>query len=541
MNICTNLLFLINCKFKICFHSTISIIKNLISNIQKMALPIINSIASWVLKQRIHQIELFLKYPNEVQEELMINLLKLSEYTIIGKKYDFESINSYATFQDRIPISRYEDLEPLIERTRKGEQQVFWNEPIKWFAKSSGTTNAKSKFIPVSNAALEDCHYKGSKDLLCMYLNNNENSQLFTGKSLRLGGSKELYEDNNSFFGDLSAILIDNLPFWAEFSSTPSNKTSLMSEWETKILAIVNETKIENVTSFAGVPSWMLVLLNKVLDETQSKNLLEVWPNLEVYFHGGVSFDPYREQYKKILPSPDFKYYEIYNASEGFFAIQDLNNSNDLLLMLDYGIFYEFIPMDIFGTSNEAAIRLSDVQLNKNYAIVITTNSGLWRYLIGDTVRFTSIKPYRIRVTGRTKHHINVFGEELMVENTDMAIAKACQFTQTEVVDYTVAPVFMEGKEKGSHEWIIEFRKDPESIDAFTKILDDNIQLLNSDYEAKRYNNMTLNSLSINVARKDLFYDWLKKEDKLGGQHKIPRLSNSRDYLEQLLSLQNSN
>ena len=504
-----------------------------------MALPIINSIASWVLKQRIHQIELFLKYPNEVQEELMINLLKLSENTIIGKKYDFESIYSYSTFQDRIPISKYEDLEPFIERTRKGEQQVFWNEPIKWFAKSSGTTNAKSKFIPVSNSALEDCHYKGSKDLLCMYLNNNENSQLFTGKSLRLGGSKELYEDNNSFFGDLSAILIDNLPFWAEFSSTPSNKTSLMSEWETKLLAIVNETKIENVTSFAGVPSWMLVLLNKVLDETQSKNMLEVWPNLEVYFHGGVSFDPYREQYKKILPNADFKYYEIYNASEGFFAIQDLNNSNDLLLMLDYGIFYEFIPMDIFGTSNEAAIRLSDVQLNKNYAVVITTNSGLWRYLIGDTVRFTSINPYRIRVTGRTKHHINVFGEELMVENTDMAIAKACQFTQSEVVDYTVAPIFMEGKEKGAHEWIIEFRKDPENIDAFTKILDENIQLLNSDYEAKRYNNMTLNSLNINVARKDLFYDWLKKEDKLGGQHKIPRLSNSRDYLEQLLSLQN--
>ena len=506
-----------------------------------MALPIINSIASWVLKQRIHQIELFLKYPNEVQEELMINLLRLSEYTIIGKKYGFESIYSYATFQERIPISRYEDFEPLIERTRKGEQQVFWNEPIKWFAKSSGTTNAKSKFIPVSNSALEDCHYKGSKDLLCMYLNNNENSQLFTGKSLRLGGSKELYEDNNSFFGDLSAILIDNLPFWAEFSSTPSNKTSLMSEWETKILAIVNETKVENVTSFAGVPSWMLVLLNKILDETQSKSLFEVWPNLEVYFHGGVSFDPYREQYKKILPKSDFKYYEIYNASEGFFAIQDLNNSNDLLLMLDYGIFYEFIPMDVFGTNNEKAIRLSDVQLNKNYAIVITTNSGLWRYLIGDTVRFTSINPYRIRVTGRTKHHINVFGEELMVENTDMAIAKACHFTQTEVVDYTVAPVFMEGKEKGAHEWIIEFRKDPENIDAFTKILDDNIQMLNSDYEAKRYNNMTLNSLSINVARKNLFYDWLKKEDKLGGQHKIPRLSNSRDYLEQLLSLQNNN
>ncbi|ELY2010350.1 GH3 auxin-responsive promoter family protein [Flavobacterium psychrophilum] len=502
-----------------------------------MSLPIINSIASWFLKQRIHQIELFLKYPNEVQEELLINLIRSSENTIIGKQYGFDSIKSYHTFQERVPVSTYEDLEPLIERTRKGEQQVFWQEPIKWFAKSSGTTNAKSKFIPVSNSALEDCHYKGSKDLLCLYLNNNENSQLFTGKSLRLGGSKQLYEDNNTFFGDLSAILIDNMPFWAEFSSTPSNKTSLMSDWETKLLAIVNETKIENVTSFAGVPSWMMVLLNKVLEETGKNNLFDVWANLEVYFHGGVSFDPYRDQYKKILPKQDFKYYEIYNASEGFFAIQDLNNSNDLLLMLDYGIFYEFISMDIFGTPNEKIIRLAEVEINKNYAIVITTNSGLWRYLIGDTVRFTSLNPYRIRITGRTKHHINVFGEELMVENTDMAIAKTCKMTDSEVKDYTVAPIFMEGKAKGSHEWIIEFRKQPDNITFFTKILDENIQALNSDYEAKRYNNMTLNQLTVNIARENLFYDWLKKHDKLGGQHKIPRLSNKRDYLEELLLL----
>ncbi|ENA1794379.1 GH3 auxin-responsive promoter family protein [Flavobacterium psychrophilum] len=502
-----------------------------------MSLPIINSIASWFLKQRIHQIELFLKYPNEVQEELLINLIRSSENTIIGKQYGFDSIKSYHTFQERVPVSTYEDLEPLIERTRKGEQQVFWQEPIKWFAKSSGTTNAKSKFIPVSNSALEDCHYKGSKDLLCLYLNNNENSQLFTGKSLRLGGSKQLYEDNNTFFGDLSAILIDNMPFWAEFSSTPSNKTSLMSDWETKLLAIVNETKIENVTSFAGVPSWMMVLLNKVLEETGKNNLFDVWANLEVYFHGGVSFDPYRGQYKKILPKQDFKYYEIYNASEGFFAIQDLNNSNDLLLMLDYGIFYEFISMDIFGTPNEKIIRLAEVEINKNYAIVITTNSGLWRYLIGDTVRFTSLNPYRIRITGRTKHHINVFGEELMVENTDMAIAKTCKMTNSEVKDYTVAPIFMEGKAKGSHEWIIEFRKQPDNIAFFTKILDENIQALNSDYEAKRYNNMTLNQLTVNIARENLFYDWLKKHDKLGGQHKIPRLSNKRDYLEELLLL----
>jgi hypothetical protein len=347
-----------------------------------------------------------------------------------------------------------------------------------------------------------------------------------------------LYEDNNTIFGDLSAILIDNMPFWAEFSSTPSNKTSLMSEWETKLLAIVNETKVENVTSFAGVPSWMLVLMNKVLEETGKTNLFEVWPNLEVYFHGGVSFDPYREQYKNILPKSEFKYYEIYNASEGFFAIQDLNNSNDLLLMLDYGIFYEFIQMDTFGTPNQKAIRLAEVELNKNYAVVITTNSGLWRYMIGDTVRFTSLKPYRIRVTGRTKHHINVFGEELMVENTDQAIAKTCQETNSEVIDYTVAPIFMNGKEKGAHEWIIEFRKKPEDISKFSQLLDENIQSVNSDYEAKRYNNMTLNPLIVNIARTNLFYDWLKNQDKLGGQHKIPRLSNQRDYLEQLLSIQ---
>ena len=503
-----------------------------------MPLTIINAFASWVLKQRIHQIELFLKYPNEVQEELLMNLIQSSKNTVLGKEYDYASIRSYATFAERIPISTYEELQPLIERTRQGEQNVFWEEPIKWFAKSSGTTNAKSKFIPVSNEALEDCHYKGSKDLLCMYLNNNEDSELFLGKSLRLGGSSQIYEDNNSFFGDLSAILIENMPIWAEFSSTPSSKISLMSEWETKIAAIINETKNENVTSFAGVPSWMLVLMNKMLEETGKGNLLEIWPNLEVYFHGGVNFEPYREQYQKILPKKDFKYYEIYNASEGFFAIQDLNNSSDLLLMLDYGIFYEFIPMDTFGTPNQKVIRLADVELFKNYALVITTNSGLWRYLIGDTVRFTSLNPYRIRVTGRTKHHINVFGEELMVENTDQAIAKACKITQTEVVDYTVAPVFMQGKEKGAHEWMIEFKKKPADIAIFQKALDETLQSLNSDYEAKRYNNMTLNPLVINVARENLFYDWLKDRDKLGGQHKIPRLSNQRDYLEQLKNMQ---
>ncbi|MGE4347429.1 MAG: GH3 auxin-responsive promoter family protein, partial [Flavobacteriaceae bacterium] len=333
-----------------------------------MALSIINSVASWILKKRIHQIELFMKYPNEVQEELLINLLRSSENTILGKKYGFSEINSYRKFSENVPLVTYEDLQPYIERARKGEPNVFWNSPIKWFAKSSGTTDAKSKFIPVSNAALEDCHFKAGKDMLCLYLNNNENSQLFTGKSLRLGGSKQLYSNNNTYFGDLSAILIENLPMWAEFGSTPSNKVSQLSDWEIKLDAIIKETIQENVTSFAGVPSWMLVLLNKTLETTGKTNLFEIWPNLEVYFHGGVSFDPYREQYKKLLPSSDFNYYEIYNASEGFFALQDLNNSDEMLLMLDYGIFYEFIPMDTFGTSIQKAVRLADIEIGKNYA-----------------------------------------------------------------------------------------------------------------------------------------------------------------------------
>jgi hypothetical protein len=502
-----------------------------------MPLPVINSIASWFLKKRFHQIELFLKYPNEVQEELLFQLLRTAEQTLVGIKYDFESIRSYKTFTERVPVSFYEDLADIIEKTRKGEQNVFWSTPISWFAKSSGTTNAKSKLIPVSEEALENCHYKAGKDMLCLYLNNNEDSKLFLGKSLRLGGSKQPYENNNTFFGDLSAILIENMPKWAEFSSTPNNQISLMSEWETKLNAIVQETITENVTSFAGVPSWMLVLLNKVLEETGKDNILQVWENLEVYFHGGVSFDPYKEQYNKLIPSTAFNYYEIYNASEGFFAIQDSNRSKELLLMLDYGIFYEFIPMDTFGKTNQKVIPLSEVELDKNYAIVITTNSGLWRYIIGDTVRFTSISPYRIKVTGRTKHHINVFGEELMIENADKAIAKATKETQTEVVDYTVAPIFMEGKEKGSHEWMIEFRTPPKNIDLFKKVLDETLQVVNSDYEAKRYNNMTLNPPVIHVAREGLFYDWLKQKGKLGGQNKIPRLSNTREYIDTLKSL----
>ncbi|WP_419213831.1 GH3 auxin-responsive promoter family protein [Maribacter sp. X9] len=502
-----------------------------------MPIPLFNSIASWLLKKRFHQIELFLKYPEEVQEEVLLQLLEFAEDTEVGRKYDFDSIERYTDFRERLPIVSYEEIESVIERTRKGEQNLFWPTKVKLFAKSSGTTNAKSKFIPVSGEALEDCHYKSSKDLLCLYLNNNENSQLFTGKSLRLGGSKELYEDNGSFFGDLSAILIDNMPMWAEYSSTPSNKVSLMSEWEFKLMAIIQESVTENVTSLAGVPSWMLVLLNKVLKETGKDSIFQVWENLEVYFHGGVSFNPYREQYEKLLPSTDFRYYEIYNASEGFFAIQDRNDADDLLLMLDYGIFYEFIPMDVYGKAMEQAIPLWEIELGKNYAIIITTNSGLWRYKIGDTVRFTSKSPYRIKVTGRTKHHINVFGEELIIENAEEALRMVCLETGAEIKDYTAGPIFMVEDEKGAHEWIIEFRTLPKDLDIFVEIFDRSLKSLNSDYEAKRYNNITLNSPKVHVARRDLFYDWLKANDKLGGQHKIPRLSNKRDYLEELLQM----
>ena len=502
-----------------------------------MAIPLVNSVASWFLKKRFHQIDLFLKYPHEVQNELLMSLLSVSKDTEIGKIYDFRTIRTYREFAQRVPVSSYEDYQNLIERSRKGEKNIFWPKPIKWFAKSSGTTNAKSKFIPVSTDSLEDCHYAAGKDLLCMYLNNNENSALFNGKNLRLGGSKELYEENGTTFGDLSAILIDNMPFWAEFSSTPGNKVSLMSDWEYKMQAIVNETVNENVTSLAGVPSWMLVLLNNVLENTDNKTILDVWPNLEVYFHGGVSFLPYVDQYKSIIPSKSFKYYEIYNASEGFFAIQDRNHSNELLLMLDYGIFYEFIPMQTHGTPTEILLSLSEVKKGVNYAIVITTNAGLWRYKIGDTVMFTSTTPYRIKVTGRTKHFINVFGEELIIENTDKALKIVAKKTNSEVVDYTVAPIFMEGKSKGAHEWIIEFKTPPKDLNYFGELLDNSLKSLNSDYEAKRYNNITLDKPKIHAAKQGLFYMWMKRNNKLGGQHKVPRLSNSRQFLEALLKI----
>ena len=502
-----------------------------------MSFTIVNSIISWFLKKRKHQMELFLKYPIDVQNELLFKLLSKAQNTELGNNYEFSSIKSYKDFAKKVPIQQYEAIEPLIERSRKGEQNIFWPSSISWFAKSSGTTNAKSKFIPVSEEALEDCHFKAGKDMLCLYFNNNPSAKLFKGKGLILGGSSGVYEDNNSHFGDLSAIIIENMPFWANFSSSPKQEVALMSEWESKIEAILNETIDEDITSLAGVPSWMLVLLHRVLKKTGKSNILEVWPNLEVYFHGGVNFNPYRKQFQKLIPKESFKYYEIYNASEGFFAIQDVNDSYDLLLMLDYGIFYEFIPMSKFDGENSEAIPLSKVKLDENYALVITTNGGLWRYLIGDTVKFTSLSPHRIRITGRTKHFINVFGEELIIENAENALKQACLKTNSEVSEFTVAPIFMNGNNNGGHEWLIEFRKEPECINYFTENLDNALKAINSDYEAKRYNNLTLAMPKINIAKKGLFYIWLKQHGKLGGQHKVPRLSNSRKHLDELLNL----
>ncbi|MBT4324352.1 MAG: GH3 auxin-responsive promoter family protein [Cryomorphaceae bacterium] len=499
-----------------------------------MPIPIFNSVASFFLKRRISQIELFKDYPIEVQQEVLRKLVVYSIDTEIGKKFEFKTIRHYNDFKERVPIVAYEDIYEDIERNRKGEQNIFWRTPIKWFAKSSGTTNAKSKFIPISFESLDDCHYKAGKDMLSLYFNNNINSELLIGKCLRLGGSKDIYENNNSYYGDLSAIMIDNLPFWAELSSTPSSKVSLISEWEKKVQAIINESINQNVTSFAGVPSWMLSLLQQVIQQTGKDNILEIWKNSEVYFHGGVSFDPYRNLYKNLFPSKDFKYFEIFNASEGFFAIQDQNNSSELLLMLDYGIFYEFIPT---SKSEQDIISLADVKLNVNYAMVITTNSGLWRYKIGDTIKFTCLNPFRIMVTGRTKHFINVFGEELVVENAEKALSMTCELTKCEISNYTVGPIFMGSKTKGSHEWLIEFEKKPDDINKFMEILDLNLQRLNSDYEAKRYKSSTLEIPKIKVARKNLFYDWLASKNKLGGQNKIPRLSNSREYIDELINL----
>lgn len=499
-------------------------------------MPIISSVLSWIMKQRLHQIELFMKFPNEVQQDLLKRLIVSARYTEFGRRYDFSSIKSSREFRDRIPLQDYESLKPYILRLKAGEQQLLWSSDVRWFAKSSGTTNDKSKFIPVSSEALEECHYKGGKDLLCLYFHNNPETQLFDGKLLSLGGSHQINSlSNDSFYGDLSAILIQNLPFWIQLFRTPERSIALMDEWEEKIEKMAQATVNENVTNIAGVPSWTLVLLNRILQMSGKKDLTEVWPNLELFVHGAVSFTPYRQQFKTLIPKADMYYLETYNASEGFFGIQDQLRSEEMLLMLDYGIYYEFLPMSEWEKEHPQTITLDQVQLNENYAIVITTNAGLWRYKIGDTVMFTSLHPYRIKITGRTAHFINAFGEELIIDNAERALAEACLKSGAVIRDYTAAPVYLSGKENGAHEWLIEFEKQPVDIHDFAVLFDEALKKQNSDYEAKRYKDKILRLPIIRNMSSGTFYHWMKSREKLGGQHKVPRLANHRNYVDEIL------
>jgi hypothetical protein len=501
-------------------------------------MTIFNSVFTWFMKKRIHQIELFMKYPNEVQEEWFEQLVAGAENTEWGKLYGYKSIENLAQFKERVPIQNYDTLKPYIERMLKGEQNVLWPSEIRWFAKSSGTTSDRSKFIPVSEESLEECHFKGGKDMLTLYFNNRPNARIFTGKSLTLGGSHQVGQLNaDTFFGDLSAVIMKNLPLWAEFYRTPHLDIALLENFEEKIEKMAYATKDVNVTSISGVPTWNILLFKRILEITGKKNLLEVWPNLELYFHGAVNFTPYREQFKKLIPNDDMYYLETYNASEGFFGIQDTEEPGDMLLMLDYGIFYEFLPLEHLHDENPETLTLDEVELNKNYALIITTNAGLWRYMIGDTIRFSSLSPFRIQITGRTKHFINAFGEELIIDNAERALAEACSQTGAIIRDYTAAPIYFNDKECGAHEWLIEFEKHPAEFERFVDLLDETLRRVNSDYDAKRFKDMALRRPQVKIVAQNTFFNWMKGKGKIGGQHKVPRLANNREYVDSILKM----
>ena len=500
----------------------------------------INSVLSWVVIQRVHQIELFMKYPHEVQFDWFTRLISAARNTEWGRKYDYKSISKPDEFRNRVPLNDYESMKPVIERLRKGEQNLIWPTEIKWFAKSSGTTTDKSKFIPVSMEALEECHFKGGKDLLSIYCTNHPETLLFDGKAVAMGGSHQITEiSNESYYyeGDLSAIIIQNLPLWVEFRRTPNLSIALMDDWENKIEKMARATMSHNVTSVSGVPSWTLLLLRRILEISGKSNILEVWPNFELFIHGGVSFIPYKEQFQTILPSRKVRYLETYNASEGFFGIQDRDGADDMLLMLDYGIYYEFIPVDQIGQDFPKTFALDEVETDVNYALVISTNAGLWRYIIGDTITFTTLHPYRIKITGRTRNFINAFGEELIVDNAEKGLAIACEKCKAVISEYTAGPVYLEGNSKGAHEWLIEFERSPEDLSIFTDVLDNALKAVNSDYEAKRYHDLILGEPIIRSMPKNTFYNWLKLKGKLGGQSKVPRLANDRKYLDEIIKM----
>jgi len=493
------------------------------------------------------------RYDNEgkqLQQEVLQYLVKRGTDTQYGRSHMFTTIKGYEQFAQHVPLNDYESLKVSIDRMRHGERDVLWPGQVKWYAKSSGTTNDKSKFIPVSPEGLKNTHYAGGSDTVAIYLRNNAKSRLFDGRALILGGSHAPnYTLPHSLVGDLSAILIENINPLANLVRVPKKQTALLSDFEVKRDRIARETLNKNVTNLSGVPSWMLSVLTRVMELSGKEHLEEVWPNLEVFFHGGVAFTPYRQQYQELITKPDMHYMETYNASEGFFGIQDDPADSSMLLMLDYGVFYEFIALNDLpevqeqmnnftpGVACDKIIPLWDVEVGTNYAMVISTACGLWRYLIGDTVRFTSKDPYKFVISGRTKHFINAFGEELIVDNAEKGLAAACQQTGAEVTEYTAAPVFMDGKAKCRHQWLVEFARMPEDLSAFARALDKRLQEINSDYEAKRYKDITLQPLEVIVARPGLFNDWLKLKGKLGGQHKIPRLSNDRHHIEELLAM----
>lgn len=495
-----------------------------------------NSIFAWIIKKRIHQIDLFRKYPLEVQQELRERMLDFSKDTDWGRRHNYRSIKDYKDFNKAIPLQDYQDVEPFIQRLMAGEQNLLWPTETKWFAKSSGTTSSRSKLIPVTKESLEECHYKGGKDLLALYYHNFPNRKLYKGKHLIVGGSSEVNQlSTDSYFGDLSAIIVKNLPWWAEIRRTPAKEIALMSEWEEKIEKMAQNTINDDVYILAGVPSWTMLLANRVLEITGKNNLKEIWPNLELFMHGGVSFKPYKAHFEKLISDANMNYVETYNASEGFFGIQDIPGSDELLLMLDYGIFYEFIPMSEFkGVNSNNVVSLSEVEKGVNYAMVISTNGGLWRYILGDTIQFTSLFPFRFKITGRTKSFLNTFGEEVVVENAESAIAHACLKTNAQIRDFTVAPIYMENNERGAHEWLIEFVNEPTDFSRFCQLLDENLREINSDYDAKRYKNMILDKPKIHQIPKGTFDRWLKSKDKLGGQNKIPRLLNERTIINEI-------
>ena len=472
----------------------------------------------------------------ELQAGVLKYLLANGRHTAYGRQHGMGGMNGYEDFAAGVPLNTYEELKAGIDRMRHGEANVLWPGVVKWYAKSSGTTNDKSKFIPVSHDGLKNLHYKGGTDAVALYLRNNPNSRMFDGKGLILGGSHSPnYNLRNSIVGDLSAILIENINPLANLVRVPKKQTALLSDFEVKRDRIAHETLHKNITNLSGVPSWMLSVLTRVMELSGKQHLQEVWPNIEVFFHGGVAFTPYRKQYEQLITTPHMHYMETYNASEGFFGLQSDPTDPSMLLMLDYGVFYEFIPMDEFDNPHPTVVPLTGVQVGVNYAMVITTSCGLWRYIIGDTVKFTSTNPYKFVITGRTKSFINAFGEELIVDNAEQGLAYACQKTGAEVLEYSAAPVFMDGNAKCRHQWLIEFSRQPDNLQAFAQALDSKLQQLNSDYEAKRYKDITLQHLEVIQARAGLFNDWLKSRGKLGGQHKVPRLSNSRTTMEQLL------